>query len=161
MCFASRPANDCPHILRLNYYSSLSIFTATVVVELLGSPEAISIVKHLIVLPGLLILIPALAATGATGFALSKHRRSRLVATKKKRMPIIAAKGILILIPSAIVLDQWASFGVFDLKFYVVQFIELATGAINLTLMGMNTRDGLRLAGKMNTKRYVAVEVHD
>ena len=68
-----------------------TFFTATVVVELLGSPEAISIVKHLIVLPGLLILIPALAATGATGFALSKHRRSRLVATKKKRMPIIAA----------------------------------------------------------------------
>ena len=138
-----------------------TFFTATVVVELLGSPEAISIVKHLIVLPGLLILIPALAATGATGFALSKHRRSRLVATKKKRMPIIAANGILILIPSAIVLDQWASVGFFDFTFYVVQSIELVTGAINLTLMGMNIRDGLRLTGKISTARNVAVEGRD
>jgi hypothetical protein len=32
-----------------------------------------------------------------------------------------------------------------------VQFVELAVGAVQLTLMGMNSRDGLRLA-KINEK---------
>lgn len=58
------------------------------------------------------------------------------------------ANGVLVLIPCAIFLDRWASVGVFDASFYLVQAIELIAGAVNLTLMAMNIRDGLRLSGR-------------
>ncbi len=125
-----------------------SFFISTLVVELFGSQETLATVKSLIVMPGLFILIPAIAATGATGFSLSDNRKGRLLEAKKKRMPIIAANGILILLPAAIILDQWASAGVFDTKFYLLQSVELLAGATNLTLMGLNIRDGLKLSTK-------------
>lgn len=124
-----------------------TFFSSTVLVELFGSHETIAAVKSLIVTPGLYILIPAIAATGGSGFFLSKTRKGRLVDAKKKRMPFIAANGLLILVPAAIFLDQWASAGAFDTRFYLVQGAELLAGAINLTLMGLNMRDGLRLSG--------------
>ncbi|MCU7830378.1 MAG: hypothetical protein KZQ85_15045 [Candidatus Thiodiazotropha sp. (ex Myrtea sp. 'scaly one' KF741663)] len=127
-----------------------TFFSATLFVELFGSPETIATVKKLIVMPGLLILIPAIAMTGATGFSLGKNRKGRLVEAKKKRMPIIGANGVLVLLPAAIFLDQWAAVGAYDLKFYVVQGLELIAGAVNLTLMGMNIRDGLKMTGEIS-----------
>jgi hypothetical protein len=55
---------------------------------------------------------------------------------------------LLVLLPAAIFLDQWASAGSFDTSFYIVQGLELIAGATNLTLMGMNIRDGRRISGK-------------
>ena len=126
-----------------------SFFISTLLVELFGSQEAIATVKSLIVMPGLFILVPAIAATGATGFALSKNRKGRLQEAKKKRMPIIGANGILVLLPAAIFLDQWATSGAFDTRFYLLQGMELIAGAVNLALMSLNIRDGLRLGGKL------------
>ena len=126
-----------------------TFFTATLLVEILGSQESIALVKTLIVVPGLFILIPAIAITGASGFALSKNSKGGLIENKKNRMPFIAANGLLILLPCAIFLDQWASAGSFDTTFFVVQGLELITGAINLMLMGKNMRDGLKLSGKL------------
>ncbi len=123
-------------------------FTSTILVELFGSHAAIASLKSLIVMPGLFVLIPAIAATGGSGFILSKVSKGRLVETKMKRMPFISANGLLVLLPTAIFLDQWASAGSFDSKFYVVQTAELLAGAINLTLMGLNIRDGLRVSGR-------------
>ena len=125
-----------------------SFFISSIIVEMVGTHEAIATVKHLILFPGLLILIPAIAATGGTGFALAKNRTGRLVQVKQKRMPFIGANGVLILIPCAIFLDRWASAGSFDTMFYVVQGIELVVGAINIALMSMNIRDGLKLSGR-------------
>ena len=99
--------------------------------------------------PGLFILVPAVAITGGSGFFLSKSRRGRLVDSKKKRMPFIAANGLIVLVPCAIVLSRWSAAGSFDTAFYVVQAIELSGGAINLALMGMNIRDGLRMSGRL------------
>ena len=124
-----------------------TFFTSSILVELLGTHESVAMVKRLIVMPGLFILIPAIAMTGGTGFALSKNRKGRLVENKKKRMPFIAANGILILLPAAIFLNQWAASGLFDTRFYIVQGLELMAGAINLSLMAMNIRDGLRMSG--------------
>ncbi len=123
-------------------------FTSTILVETFGSAESVTALKSLIVTPGLFILIPAMAIVGGSGFALGNNRKGRLIASKKKRMPFIAANGLLVLTPCAIFLNQWASIGVFDTKFYVVQGIELLAGAINLSLMSMNMREGLRLTGK-------------
>lgn len=124
-------------------------FSSTVLVELFGSHEAVATVKSLIVMPGLFVLVPAIAATGGSGFFLSRTRKGRLVEAKKRRMPFIAANGLLILVPAAIFLDQWASAGVFDTRFYFVQAAELLAGAINLALMGLNMRDGLKLSGRV------------
>lgn len=101
----------------------------------------------MIVIPALLILIPAIATTGGTGIALSKSRKGTLVEIKKKRMPIIGTNGVFILMPAAILLDSWASDGSFDAKFYILQTIEIIAGATNLVMMGLNIRDGLRLNG--------------
>ncbi|MEH0019733.1 MAG: hypothetical protein V6Z89_08770 [Desulfobacter sp.] len=127
-------------------------FTSTLIVEMFGSPESIALVKSLIVMPGLFILIPAIAVTGGTGVALSKTRRGMLVDRKKRRMPIIGLNGALILLPAAIILDMWAAAGSFDVKFYLVQALELLAGAVNLALMVMNMRDGLSMTGKLRTK---------
>lgn len=126
-----------------------TFFLSTILVELLGSHEAVAQLKSLIVTPGLWILIPAIAAAGGSGMFLGKSRRGRLVDGKKKRMPFIAANGLLVLVPCAIFLNRWAAAGTFDTTFYAVQLVELLAGATNLTLMGLNVRDGLRLAGRL------------
>ena len=131
-------------------------FLSTLWVELFGSQEAIATVKSLIVMPGLFILVPAIATTGATGFAMSKNRSGRLLEAKKKRMPIIGANGILILLPAAIFLDQWAASGAFDTRFYLLHGAELVAGAVNLALMSLNIRDGLRMGGKLSARRKKA-----
>ncbi|MEG0538493.1 MAG: hypothetical protein RR566_04255 [Comamonas sp.] len=124
-------------------------FLSTALVELFGLHEEVAAVKRLIVMPGLFLLVPALAATGGSSFFLSKSRCGRLVDAKKKPMPFIAANGRLVLLPCAIVLNRWASAGSFDAAFYYVQAIELLAGATNLVLMGLNIRDGLKLSGKL------------
>lgn len=117
-----------------------------------GSAESISMIKRLIVTPGLFILIPTMAIVGGTGFALSKNRKGRLINNKQKRMPLIAINGLLVLTPCAIFLNQWAAVGSFDTAFYIVQGVELLSGAINLTLMGMNMRDGLIMTGRLRRR---------
>ena len=77
---------------------------------------------------------------------LGKSRKERLPEQKKKCMLIIAANGLLVMIPSALFLNAKAVTGEFDISFYAVQLVELVVGAVQLTLMGMNFRDGLRLA---------------
>ena len=128
----------------------ISVFlVSTVLVELFGSAEAIRTVKSLIVSPGLFILVPAMAVAGITGNLLGKGRTAGLVGAKRKRMPFIAANGLLILVPSAIFLDQWAAAYNFGTAFYAVQGLELVMGSVNLTLMGMNMRDGLKMKGRL------------
>ena len=126
-----------------------TFFTSTLLVELFGTHETIAVVKNLIVMPGLFILIPAMAITGAIGVALSKVKSGKIVKKKLKRMPIIAANGLLVLLPAAIMLNLWAASGLFDSRFYIVQGIELMAGAVNLTLMSLNIRDGFKVSGKL------------
>jgi hypothetical protein len=90
---------------------------STVLVEALGSQTAAAGVKRLIVIPGLLVLVPAIAVTGGTGFALSRGRQTALVVRKRQRMPVIAGNGLLILTPAAILLDRWAGASAFDAAF--------------------------------------------
>lgn len=125
-----------------------TFFISTVLVELFGNESQIQLVKSLIVLPGLFLLIPAMALTGMTGFLMSKNRKGKLLAAKQKRMPFIAINGLLVLLTAALYLNHLASAGTFDSTFYIVQIIELIAGAINLSLMSLNIRDGRKLAGR-------------
>jgi hypothetical protein len=128
-----------------------SFFCATLFTEAFGSHDAVARLKSLIVMPGLLILVPTIAITGGSGFFLSRSRRGWLMDAKKKRMPFIAANGLLILVPCAIMLDRWAAAGSFSTAFIAVQALELAAGATNLVLMGLNVRDGLPMSGRLRT----------
>lgn len=118
---------------------------STAISELVGAEAAIVAVKTAIPW-GFLLLVPALAATAGTGLSLSAGRRAGLIGAKLKRMPFIAANGLLVLIPAALFLASKAAAGEFDTPFYAVQAIELVAGAINLTLLGLNMRDGIKLA---------------
>lgn len=127
----------------LAFLMILTFWTSTVGVELFGSEQAITAVK--LAIPwGLIILIPALAVTGASGFGLAGSSRAPWIARKKRRMPIIAANGLLILVPAALYLATLAARGDFGDRFVAVQALELLAGALNLTLMGLNIRDGVR-----------------
>ncbi|WP_430449679.1 hypothetical protein [Rhodophyticola sp.] len=129
----------------------LTFWVSTALSELFASASVVTTVKTLIPW-GFAILIPALAAVGISGFRLTKKRRGPLVDEKRKRMPFIAANGILILIPSALYLSFKAQAGAFDMSFYTVQAVELIAGAVNIALLGLNMRDGLRLTGKLSRR---------
>jgi hypothetical protein len=125
-----------------------TFWLSTLVAELFGSEAFVVSVKTTIPW-GFFVLIPALMATGGTGFVLSKGRRAGLIGAKLKRMPFIAANGLLVLIPAALFLASKARAGDFDTAFYVLQALELLAGATNITLLGLSTRDGLRLKGRL------------
>jgi hypothetical protein len=72
-----------------------------------------------------------------------------LAAGKLRRMKIIAANGLLVLVPSALFLNWRASAGDFGAAYFAVQLIEFAAGGVNLALLGLNMRDGLRLSGRL------------
>ena len=124
-----------------------TFWLSTAISELSGSEPFVVFVKTLIPW-GFIILIPALAAVGGTGFTLSGGRSGGLLGKKRKRMPIIAANGVLILIPSALFLAAKAKAGDFDATFYAVQMVELAAGAVNLWLLTKNALDGRKLTAR-------------
>ena len=130
------------------FITILIFWTSTVYTELFSSHESISTVKTLI-LKGMLILIPAMVIVGGSGMSLAKRRTAKIIGVKKKRMPIIAATGLLVLLPAAFYLEMKASNGSFDTSFYIVQVIELIAGLSNLRLMALNIKAGLRLTGKL------------
>jgi hypothetical protein len=124
----------------------LVFWTSTIAVEILGSTAAVAWVKSAIAW-GLLILVPAIAITGISGFRMAQGSQNRDVLNKKRRMPLIGANGVFILAPAAITLAILAARGDFGPMFVTVQTFELIAGAINLTLMALNIRDGRRLTG--------------
>lgn len=117
---------------------------STVAAELTGNAETIAAAKATI-LAGMVVLIPAMMIAAASGFSLGKGWKSPVVQHKKRRMRIIAANGLLVLLPSAYVLAGWAEAGRFDTAFVVVQALELVAGTINIALLSLNMRDGLAL----------------
>lgn len=124
----------------------LSFWSSTLVSELFLSTESVVAVKNA-VLHAMWILIPAMVLTGASGFALSRGRTGRLVRKKMQRMRWVAANGLLFLLPSAWALAWLANAGSFSAVFYGLQALELVAGAVNIALLLLNMRDGLRLAG--------------
>lgn len=121
-----------------------TFWLSTALSELFASEATVVAVKSAIPW-GFFLLIPALAATGGSGFVLSKGQREGLVGAKLKRMPFIVANGLLVLIPSALFLASKAKAGDFDPAFYTVQGLELLAGAVNIALLGFSIRDGLSL----------------
>jgi hypothetical protein len=130
----------------------LTFWVSTVISELFGTASAIAAVKQAIPW-GFLLLVPALAITGASGFRIAGAATDPRITSKRRRMSFIAGNGLFILVPAALYLAILASRGDFGTRFYVVQAIELIAGAINITLMSLNVRDGFSLTGRLPERR--------
>ncbi|NVZ11248.1 hypothetical protein HW932_18520 [Allochromatium humboldtianum] len=133
----------------LSFLCIASFWSATLVSELFLSYEAVAAVKAGIVY-AFVLFIPCMIATGGTGFAMGGQGQHPQLVAKRQRMPFVALNGLLILIPSALFLNAKAGAGAFDSGFYGVQVLELLAGALNLFLMGLNIRDGMRLTGRLS-----------
>lgn len=125
----------------------LTFWVSTVVTELSATPETIAMTKGLI-LNGMFVLVPSMIIVGASGMFMGRRRKDAPARAKKKRMPVIAGNGLLILLPLAFYLESKASIGAFDTTFYLLQGLELIAGATNLTLMGLSMRDGRAMANR-------------
>lgn len=137
-----------PHLHRSAALVALAMVGAfwlsTVIAEVFLPVQAVVRVKTAIPW-GFVILVPAVALAGATGMRLARGRSGGVLGQKRRRMPILAANGLLVLIPSALFLSARAEAGTFDTAFYAVQALELVAGAVNLVLLGLNLRDGRRM----------------
>ncbi|GMP01180.1 hypothetical protein [Bradyrhizobium sp. TM239] len=129
-----------------------TFWLSTALSELFASHASVTLVKTAIPW-GFLLLVPALAVTGGSGFFLAKGRRAGLIGAKIKRMPFIAGNGILVLIPAALFLASKANAAEFDTTFYAVQTLELFAGAANIALLGLNMRDGFKMKGGLRTRQ--------
>lgn len=130
----------------------LSFWLSTLVAELfLGWPAVVAVKEGIVT--GLFVLIPAMAAAGITGAALARGRGDGRgdgpAGAKGTRMKILAVNGVLVMIPAALFLKARAVGGDTDALFVLVQAAELAVGAAQITLMGMNIRDGRRLSARL------------
>jgi hypothetical protein len=108
---------------------------------------------------GLFVLIPALIVTAATGHEISRGNRRGLVGDKMWRMKVAATNGLVVLVPCALFLAARAEAGDIGGAFRVVQGLELVAGAVNLTLLGLNFRDGMRLSGRLRRGEGMPVRV--
>lgn len=118
---------------------------ATLWSEVMGTPAQVIAVKSAIPW-GFFLLVPALMITGLSGNRLARGRTGGLIGTKMGRMKIIAGNGLLILMPSAFALAYLASSGTpLGMMFYGIQVLEIVVGALNIGLIALNIRDGLRL----------------
>jgi hypothetical protein len=125
----------------------VALFLAsTIAVELVGDPSAVAFVKRAIFV-GLGALVPAMAAAAGSGRLLGRRfRRTPTLEAKARRMPLILANGLLVLVPTAVLLDRLAQRGDFGAHFAALQAVELAAGATNLPLLALMARDGRAMA---------------
>lgn len=129
------------------FLTILTFWTTTAWSELFADLATVTAVKQAIAW-ALLALVPMLAVTGLSGVRLAGNATIPAIAVKKRRMPVIAANGVLILVPCAITLAVLSSRGHFGPTFQAVQALELLAGPVNLALIGLNIRDGLALSGR-------------
>ncbi|CAL8981809.1 hypothetical protein RHODGE_RHODGE_04858 [Rhodoplanes serenus] len=131
----------------LGFLTILTFWTSTVASELFGSPATVAAVKQAIAW-ALLLLVPALAIAGLSGFRMAGAATAPRLAAKRRRMPLIALNGVLVLVPCAVTLAVLAGRGDFGATFQAVQALELMAGLVNLVLIGLNIRDGRALTAR-------------
>lgn len=124
-----------------------SFLTSTIIADIFATPAQIAQVKQTILLciPGLIL---AMIATGKSAKILYPGTMTGAFKVKQRRMKIAAVNGTLILLPAAILLAKWSALDQFDSLYWSVQILEIIAGVTNLTMLGLNIRDGIRLGRK-------------
>ncbi len=129
----------------LGFLCITAFWSTTLISELFLSHYAVAVVKQSICY-ALIVFIPLMVLTGLSGNKMGGKSQHPMIAAKRRRMPVIALNGVLIMAPCALYLNHLAQTEQFAApSFYAVQLLELLAGAGNLTLIGLNARDGLRI----------------
>lgn len=123
----------------------LGLQTMIALGETTGYPAEIAALRGRVLTVVCLLLMPAMIVAGASGARLGRDWRGPLIAAKRRRMMVIAALGLLVLLPLAVGLWGLAARGMIDGRFLLLQRIETLAGLVNLLLLGLNLRDGMRL----------------
>ena len=122
----------------------VTFLASSAVTELIGTPGEVRLLRHGIML-GLPLLIGCLATVALTGRRLGGRSRAPVVRRKQRRMQLIAATGLVVLVPCAVVLNYR--------PMTALEITELAAGALNLALLALNFRDGRGLTRRRRTAR--------
>jgi hypothetical protein len=139
--------------------ATILCFSSSAVSAYLGRHPAVANLRGATLTLESFLVIPAIALTAACGFVLSRRRqRDPAVIRKKRRTSITLANTLLILLLIAVLLERWVSVGAFHAGFRFAQAIELLVGGVNVILMGLNFRDGLLLAGRLERRSAVLAE---
>ena len=110
----------------------------------IATPAQIAYVKR-VILMFVPVLMLSMIATGLTANKLYPGILKGQFKIKQIRLKIAAANGVLILLPAAIVLARWSELSEFGVLYWTVQALEIIVGLINITMIGLNIRDGIRL----------------
>ncbi|GIC78850.1 hypothetical protein [Moritella sp. F3] len=126
-----------------------SFLTSTIVADFFATPQQIAHVKSsvLMFIPGLIL---AMMITGISAAKLYPGVAKGPFKVKQTRMKIAAINGVFILLPAAIVLAKWSGLGQFNDLYWTVQIVEIIAGMVNLAMIGLNIRDGIRLGRNAN-----------
>lgn len=132
-----------------------SFFMASLIAELSGSVTLIKTVKEtiLLALPLMVIAMPTVALSGNRLAGKSQHP---IVVAKQKRMRFIAINGVC-LIGLACFLYYRSHYQTIDGIFLTAQIAEFALGLTNLVLIGLNTRSGFQLSGRLKRMKPLGV----
>jgi len=118
-----------------------TFLVSSTVIEIIGDPGEVRSLRHAILL-ALPLLIGCLAASALTGRRLAGRSRAPVVRRKQRRMQVVAAVGLVVLVPCAVALNYLAGSATADRLASVLEITELLAGAVNLALLALNFRDG-------------------
>lgn len=118
-----------------------TFFISTIIIELLGDPESIKLLKLLIMIFALGVMVPSSILIGVTGKKIAKGYNSNLLKKKLNLFKYIQRIGPFILAPTGIALFLLSRADNFNLLFYAVQITELIAQfcSILLIITGIKT----------------------
>jgi hypothetical protein len=114
---------------------------SSAITELIGNAADVHRLRQWIVI-GLPLLVGCLAAAALTGRCLARKSRAAVIRRKQRRMQIVAAVGIVVLVPCALILDVMTAGALNGGVASALKITEILAGALNLTLLVLNFRDG-------------------
>jgi len=128
----------------------ITFFTSTVIIEISGSVEQMASLKEQIffALPLMLVAMPLV---GISGKKLAGKSRAPLVQRKLRRMKFMAINGFILIILASLLYFLSRDFRL-DARFYLLEVLELLLGGVNISLMMLSVRDGMRLSGRSKKK---------
>ena len=129
-----------------------AFLASSTVIELSGSPGDVRVLRHVILI-GLPLLIGSMAAAGLTGRSLAGRSRAAVVRRKQRRLQIVAAAGLLVLIPCAVILNFLAGSAHAGVLPGALEITEIVAGGVNLALLALNFRDGRGLTRRRGSAR--------
>lgn len=122
-----------------------TFLVSSAVTEMAGNAADVHSLRQWIVF-GLPLLIGCLAAAALTGRRLARKSRAAVIRRKQRRMQAVAALGIVVLVPCALILDALTASASVSAVVTGLELTEMLAGALNLTLLLLNVRDGRRLS---------------